>query len=259
MELFTAARRKGLANLLSPAFPTRLIDASGSLTKAQELQDQGYGLIAATTHPTLSDIPRELLALWKEGAFTNSDVTIPIAYYQYLQLKWLADGLSTATSASAHPIVTPDANAKGVNVEELPVGHGNIAFFKAAKQTLANQGVVFVAPNAGRRGELEVPEVKSTEYLLRLAHNAQIPVALLPFGVEVDGATDYDVDLYGGINPRKKYTIYAGDVLTDDEIARRLSQLGGERSEKNPYEGVDEWLFGYIFPSLVTRAYGGLL
>ena len=255
-------RKREIASWLGRALlPTEIEDPLHGLERAEDLLEDDYGLVIASSHPSLLDLPRGLAALWRRRRFARTQTILPIAYYQHEDKEVVVDGFSEFTSVPHFPIVTQDAIDKGKNTYNLPKGYGNRAFYEASTDTLAHGGIVYFMPSAGIRRLLAPTGERATEFLFTAARESK--VALLTVGVNFPANIDYKESDYRPHIGRKQ-TYRFGETYTGEELQeflRRYRQMKGiqepEQKIRNrrPYEHLDDWIMEAQMPLLVDRRY----
>lgn len=240
-------------------FPTEIDDPLHGLDRAEELLEDGYGLVIASTHPSLLDLPRGLATIWRRTRFARTPTMLPIAYYQHKDKERIVDTASKWAAVPHYPIVTQDAIDKGKNVdtlpngEKLPKGYGNMAFYRDAKAMLSTGGIVYFMPSAGIRSHLEPTQEKATENLFTIAKDSK--TALLTVGVNFSQTVDYkQSDYRPHIGRKQTYTF--GETYTNTEMQEFLERWRGPVADtRRPYAGLDDWIMTTQFPLLVDSRY----
>lgn len=233
--------------------PTIIEDPLHGLDRAEELLEDGYGLVIASTHPSLLDLPRGLATIWRNKRFASTPTMLPIAYYQHKDKERLVDTASKWAAVPHYPIVTQDAIDKGKNIENLPKGYGNTTFYRDAKAMLGAGGIVYFMPSAGIRNHLEPTQEKATENLFTIARDSK--TALLTVGVNFSRHVEYKQSDYRPHIGRKQ-TYKFGETYTNSEIQDFLERWRGPQADqRRPYAELDDWIMTTQFPLLVDVRY----
>lgn len=254
----TQVRKREIASWVGRALlPTTIEDPHQGLERAEGLLDNDYGLIIASSHPSLLDLPRGLAALWKRKRFARTPTILPIAYYQHADKEVVVDGFSEFTTVPHFPIVTQDAIDKGKNKDNLPKGFGNRDFYKASTDTLTHGGIVYFMPSAGIRRRLAPTGERATEFLFTAAQQSK--VALLCVGVNFSRRVNYKESDYRP-HIRRRQTYRFGEAYTDNEILHELARYREENQlpqadVRRPFANLDDWIMETQLPGLVDERY----
>src|SRR3990167_9988096 len=153
-------------NLVQAVLSTLLwhqVEQSSGLTKAEELLDQGRGLLILINHFGKTD-PAQVInnVVFARKKMRCKPITTPIAYHQQ---KPYINMLAGLTSINIKPIVTPDTIRLNQN-DGLDQGTGLTDYINSSLQTLKQGGIVLLAPQAGRRERLGEPDKTMRLFML---------------------------------------------------------------------------------------------
>lgn len=224
--------RKATRAILSVALPQERQDAdSNGLARAEQLHQEGYGIIVLINHFSRTDPIHAMEAMVKSPEFANQRISAPIAKHQAVTG---IVGLGQATGIMLHEVVTQQtiesAEKKG-KTQNLKLGDGNMPYVRDATQTLLDGGIVIMAPQATRRPILEFdPQKQPVRALLLWArNNPKIAIHFIALGIE--GLGDYSKKR--GTNIGTRYQIIHGPTFKRSEAEE---QAGGGKD-------IDRWAF----------------
>lgn len=235
-------RRKVMGWLLDRnfLFPHIVIkEHESAIAKAERLmRDENYGLIVMFNHWSKRD-PEELMKdLGRLNPYFNTvEHSSPAGKHQWgPHVRLVGNYLAVATD----PVVTFDTAMRWrrqkpprlVDKEEAKEEYE--AFRKTAADTLALGGIVFVAPQAGRKDHMtEFKGDPIGEIVKRARAQGFDKIAILPIGVGDDNVTKYEVSKY---NRGHTYTLTIGECVTvnevEDNIAKRNIKIEKARAEQ---------------------------
>lgn len=223
-------------------FRREIEDSFNGLSRAEELQNQGYGLNVLYSHPSRRD-PLEMIKLILGSSIMRKrPIVIPIAFHQYKRL-FVPPG--KALDITLYPIVTQETINKGLN-RGYPLGHGEKEYFEKAIKTLREGGINILAPQAERQESLGIPAKPTVGTFMIQAHRKHLDkYAFLFVGIGIKGAEDYKREHVGGLNPFKTYQVSIGPTFTKEEV---MEAVNGN------YREVDSLVFEQL-RGLVSLAY----
>lgn len=231
--------RLGMEKILNSKylFPTEVQPDEGAVDRAHELLDEGYSFIVAYNHSNKReplDCMTTLVGLG--GKFVDAEYLTPLAWHQQ---KIDVHALSHVTGIPLMPIVTSDTIEQGANrltpplrerisatifrrelPEEkiLPERFGLPEYLDEGGNVLTRGGIVFVAPQGGRRDELGQPKGRAVELLIRNAKRKGMDkIAVWPMGISLQDKVVYD-DQSNGLNRTKVADVKFGIPLTIEEL-----------------------------------------
>lgn len=231
--------RGAVAKTLAPLLPAHLAGEE-HLAEAEALVEQGYGLLVLMNHFSKRDGLQALRLLYGRRILRERPTLVPVASH-------LAGpavrGLAHLSDVDLALMTTPQAVAKlGL---DPATGEAALAYARRAVTTLADGGIVLLAPQAGRQPMLGEPEMRVSSLLLAQARRKRVSnVALLFVGLGLPGATTYTLGEVGGLNLGRPYRLHVGPPITLDAA---LAAAGGLRR-------LDQWVFAQLRP-LVPVAY----
>lgn len=268
----TVARQlllKGLNSRL--VFPTEVISHNNAIEEARALRHDGYGIIVNYNHYSYRDpidVMSTLLSLG-EG-FSDAQYLSPLAMHQtgpHLSL------MSSLTDIPLSVIVTNDTVTKGKNIIEptyldkakaifdrsrdiqpqvVAENHGLREYIDQGAQVLADGGIVFVAPQGGRRNQLGEPAGRANDFLITSAkRKGAEKIAIWIMGMTLDGQSTYD-SRTAKYNVGKKAKIEFGIPVTIDEIRN----LARENTPDGERISIDQQVFRE-FRQLLPVSYTG--
>lgn len=235
--------RRGLTNLLKSdkIFPTELTPYNDAIEEAHALQEQGYSFIVPYNHYSYRepiDVMSTLLSLGK--GFETAPYLSPLALHQR---KPYIPVLSYLTDIPVTDIVTKDTverkknfekqslSQKSVNLlkkvshqdvikpKSLRLNHGLLDYIDQGSDVLAQQGIVFIAPQGGRRNSLGEPAGRAIEMLINSAKKKGVEkLAIWPMGILLQNTTTFD-ESTAKFNFGKTVDIKFGVPLTNDELS----------------------------------------
>ncbi len=219
-------RRRTIGHhLIRPFFPIEIQTRENTQSKLANLVNSGYGVLELYTHLSEDDQFRLLAStyrLWPE--LISKTAYTPVAHHIYERARPFNDFFGVISRG----IVTEDTIARGKNyVEvgdengfqkvELDSSFGQWDYVKEARFFLENSGLVFVAPQLGRRKTLEQSNKRPVEILLR--HLELANIAIVFAGIGFKRVANYQRD-FSGLNVGRDYVIKFGPVLTQDELSQ---------------------------------------
>lgn len=237
------ARLRGLAaTLLTPLLPAQVVAGEENLVRAEALVGERSGLLVLINHFSKRDGLQVLRLLFSRPLLRQQPVLVPVASH-------LADPavrtLARLFAVNLALMTTPAAVATlGLDPAS---GEDALAYARRAVDTLAEGGIVLLAPQAGRQPTLGEPQMRVTSLLLAQARRQRIAnLALLFVGLGLPGATAYSLAEVGGLNLGRPYLVRVGPTISSEEA---LAKAGSLRR-------LDPWVFDQL-RSLVPEGYRG--
>lgn len=237
-----AVTRRNLVRAVLSTLLWHHIETSHGLERAEELLDQGMGLLILINHFGKTD-PAQVInnVVFAREKMRRKPITTPIAYHQQKPYIKMLAGL---TSINMKPIVTPDTIRLNQN-DGLDQGTGLPDYINSSLQTLKQGGIVLLAPQAGRRERLGKPD-KTMRLFMLLANRHKVnKFGILFIGLGIEGITDYSEISAGGLNIGKTYEINIGPTFTQEEA---ILDAGRQNLD------LDTWVFSQLAP-LVPESY----
>ena len=238
------------------------------IEEAKQMRQEGYAFIVPYSHADRRgpvDVMTTLISLG-EG-FEDAEYMGPIAVHQQ---KSYIDYLSTKTAIPLAPIVTEETVKRAENKksgtifsrtthrksitepEQLRAGQGLLEYAERAGRILAHdKGIVFVAPQGGRRPQLDSPAGRAVEMLIRSAEREGADrIAIWPMGI----LQKKNKNLKSGINIGRMINVEFEEPITVTELRRRAEENSKLRGEKFTLDQqVFEELAKVLPPSYVNR------
>lgn len=208
-------------------FPSEIVQKhEGALEKAEKLLSEGYGLITIFNHWSKRDpaeVIKALTSLLPHALFV--DMHAPVGKHQW---KFYIAAISEFWGVAASPITTPDTLREWrrqkpprlVNKDEAEKEYQ--AYLQTAAEILELGGILFVAPQAGRKSRMTAfpgDPIGSIVYFTR--EQGFEKIAFLPIGIGEKGRTDYSAS---GFNFGHTYTLSIGECMALSEIEEELTQ-----------------------------------
>lgn len=235
-----------LARAVASPFRREIEDGSNGLSRAKELQKQGFGLVVLYTHFSKRDALEIINLIYRNPLMRKKRILAPIALHEYK--KWLFDKPGKVLDVTLCPVVTQDTIDKGKN-EGHELGYGQEEYFQKAIQFLQNGDITIIAPQVGRREILGVPAKRARPIGTLIARIDRIidfdKYAFLLVGLGIKGAEDYKKEHVEGLNPLKTYQLNIGATFTREEV---MGEVNGD------YREVDKFVFEQL-RELVPPAY----
>jgi len=213
--------------------PTEIYTRENTVSKLDQLIDAGYSVLELYNHFCEDDPFRTVAAafkLWPD--LLKKPVYTPLEYYLFNRIVRYTD----ACGIAARGIVTEDTIAKRGNIIEviddsgasefvtLPQNFGGREYIEEAGEILSNQGMVFMAPQQGRRPTLELTDKRPVEFVLRKTEK-DAKVAILFAGLGFKNESNYEHKDYSGLNIGRKLKAVFGPVLTRQELTDEAKKL----------------------------------
>lgn len=271
---FNITTREGRRNIvvsglqLKSVFPHEVYADPRSIEKAHELIESGYGIIVPYTHPDMRspiDGVNSLIELG--GKFTDAEYVGPLAWHQqhYPHLK----ALSKITDIPLLPIVTSNTRERGKDIEvfsmkeklkrkgqkmlkkdvpepkQVSFRQGLFEYLQEGAEVLLEGGVVFIAPQGGRKNSLGEP-LGATQMLVdktKKVHQKsnvddELKIAIWPVSVAPKGITEFSDDT-AGMNRGMIAEITFGNPRTLSDIETEIAS----RDEINGKKAIDTVVF----------------
>ncbi len=222
------AWRKRFSAMWRPFYaPARVQIVDNAVSKADELLEQGWGLVCPFTHFCGRDVVEMVQRSFLAG---QTLVTRPIV----VGVEWsFMQGLSPLrffagmTGITLVPIVTEDSIKKDKNYDHdkrpLPLGHGTMDYLSVALRALKEGGAVFVSPQQGRRPRLELSDKEPMRFLLGKENDSQ-NVAVLFVALSLLGEVDYSKRTF--LNLGRTFDVRLGPVMTKAELFKLSRAMG---------------------------------
>ncbi len=222
------AWRKRIARIWRPPHaPARVEIVQNGLARADELLEQGWGLVMPFTHFCGRDIFEMVL---RPFALNSALITRPIvvgvewSHFWGVSIPRFSGWLGGFTLV---PIVTEDTIKKRKNFDSqhkaLPLGHGTFEYLTLARRALKEGGAVFVSPQQGRRPSLELSSKEPMKFLLGRENDLQ-KVGIMFVGLSLQGEVDYSRRTF--MNVGKTFDVRLGPTLTKEELFRLSRAMG---------------------------------
>lgn len=226
-----------------------------AIERARQLRSEGYGIIVPYTHPDMRspiDAVKAIISLGDK--FDDAMYVGPLAWHQqhYPHLK----ALSKITGIPLLPIVTSNTRERGKDYEvfsitekmlregkkligkdvpepkQVGIRHGLFEYLNQGAKVLNEGGIVFIAPQGGRKNELGEP-LTAVEMLVRqtkkyhrnntdATESDPLRVAIWPVSVTPRDVLEYS-DKTAGMNWRVVEEVVFGDIKTLDEIEEEIT------------------------------------
>lgn len=274
-EMIESRRRFMTEQISRPGvWPHEIIEIrENGVEHAAALMDEGYGVIVYFNHFSMRDPLDVMLALAKENdRFMTAPITAPLAYHHSKKpLVSFVDKFDI----SLMPMVTPDTEEKGKDVtrpgireragytlsktrarilrRELPQHPKRELepreklnlwkdYLQSASETLSGGGLVYIAPEAGRRDRLTEFEGRPIKRLVKTAaEHGATKLAFLPVAVIDTETPEYHKS---GINRGHTYALTVGPCLTLEEANTQTEYAAGEPlTDRQKLDGIDTTLY----------------
>ncbi len=210
-----------------PYGPAHVQVVADAIKRAEALSAQGWGILMPFTHFSFRDIVEisiRPMALSKYLITKPCVATIEWAHFYDMPIGRL---LTNLTGITLVPIVIDDTMKKGKNYDEnhrmLPLGHGTRDYFRVARKVLKEGGVVWVAPQQGRRPCLELSDKEPIKFVLGKENELQ-NVGVMFISLSLKGETDYTKRK--GFNVGRTYDVKLGPTLTKAELYQLSRAMG---------------------------------
>ncbi len=249
------AARQVARRVLEPWFlPSENIHVTNGMQRAEELHQEGYGILALITHFSRRDPEQAMDTFMSSEVFKNTKITGPIAKHQ--TVRGMVPPVGRRMGVDMYPVVTPATIQKELDKGvpcDLRVGSGSLPYIRAATKALGSGEVVIMAPQITRRPTLEYQGEDGVNGLLRVAikKTPNIGIHLMSFGIP--GTEDYGERK--GFNFFRSYDVYHGPTFTLSEALEKSS----EHAAKNKLEidgmgNIDRFVFDE-FAKIVPPTY----
>jgi len=267
-------RRHRVAEVFSHVFPTEVTIYNNALEEARQMRENGYSFIIPYSHSEMRDPVDAIRTVIDFGRkFDNAEYTGPVAYHQNT---FYMKALASLIEMNAVPIVTANTIEKGKNLEptpfkikiedlfssaihqlpgtstKLPLPRKELKareslreYIHEAAVTLANQGIVFIAPQGGRNPELGQPIGRPNEMIINEAQRLGVDmdkVAFWPMGImAVDKNTGIHNPNHGlRASLGRKANINLGVPITLSELQSDAREQSIEKGRK---VNIDQRIF----------------
>ncbi len=239
-------RRLGRAALHAPLLREKTLHAApDGLTRAEQLNKKGHGMLILINHPSRRDPVQAMGSIVNSDQFKNRFITGPIAAHQTMH----GVVLKTAKilGVSLHEVVTQKTIESGKN-NGHGLGFGSISYIKGATKMLEKGGIAIMAPQGTREPVLEYQGQDSVDQLLRLAgrKNPNIAIHFMAFGYKgrwgIKPLENYETRK--GLNPFRRYDTIHGPTYTLEEAKQIAKKC----------QNMDEWAFTEL-AKIVPPAY----
>lgn len=223
------------------------IDAiEGGLKRAEDLNEEGYGLIMLILHFSRRD-PMQAMNEIIRSKMRDREISGPIAAHQTVH--GIATWIARRMGINMDTVVTKQTNEKArINGKpERMVGYGSLKYMRNAKEALLNGGVMVVAPQATRETTLEYDGQKTVGGLLNFAvlrpGNEKVAMHFVSFGI--DGTDDYGEK--SGFNLRDKYQVTHGPTFTVEEALAEAAKLSQDENDEDAgINNIDRFVFDQL-------------
>jgi hypothetical protein len=235
--------RKIAAGLAAVFIPCQQSGQAEYVIQAEEMLEQGNGLIVLMNHFSLRDPLQVTSWLFRNKVTGRRPIIAPVAYHRHdLILRFLCYLMAIET----YPIATLKTIRLGYDVPER--GAAVQTYLESAVSALEAGSIVFIAPQGGRKSRLRAPVGHPVGSIITLAEQKCIHnYGILILGLSVPGATSYDQASVRGLNVFRKYGLGISQPYRADEA---VELAGG-------IDSVDAWIFGKM-AELLPAAYRDL-
>ncbi len=207
--------------------PARVEIVQNGIQRADELLEQGWGLVLPFTHFSGRDIVEMTLRPFAAGRMLVTRpivVSIEWSHYWGLSIPRLS---AEMTGITLIPIVTEDTIKKRKNYDRqkrpLPLGHGTFEYLSLARRALKEGGAVYVSPQQGRRPALELSDKEPMKFLLGKENELQ-KVAVMFVALSLHGEVDYSKRNLAVLG--RMFDVRLGPTVTKAELFQLSRDLG---------------------------------
>lgn len=235
-------------SLLSSAFQKvcqgrSSIKEGDGFAKAEQLLQEGYGMLVLATHPSQRDtmeLPNFLFQMGTQEGFRDRKMLAPIAYHHYAGKKnYLFRKAAKAAGIELVPVITISTrdyyrkkyknkpkkaekmkkwiNDNKTNLEDQ--------YLEKALEYLAQGGVVFLFPQVERQSSFAPNRrIKPVEALIEKAEEKGfncLGISYLGIDIQGLGCRD-DYEESKGFNPSSHYILKYGATVTMDELKNNI-------------------------------------
>lgn len=218
-------RRDGWGKIIPWFFPASFIygEKPPGLIRAEELVDDGYGLIIACRHFSKRDF-----LMFTAFLHANSTVDRGREFYTALAFQEYTPGATRLLryhGVTPKPIVIDDTVNIRKNFDthgnERPLGEGTRGFVLGARTVLNKGGIVCLAPSA-KRTLLHKPwDTNSIEMLLKVTKDK---VAVISVGYDIRIGTITNYKKFQGYNLWLEYVVDCSNTNTKQELENKARQ-----------------------------------
>ncbi len=236
--------RKIAAGLAAVFIPYQQTGQAEYVNRAEEMLEQGNGLIVLMNHFSLRDPLQVTSWLFRNRVTGRRPIIAPVAYHRHgLLLRFLCYLMAIET----YPIATLKTIRLGYDVPER--GAAVRAYLDSAVNALEAGSIVFIAPQGGRKSCLREPVGHPVGSIITLARQKGVHnYGILILGLSVPGVTSYGQASVRGLNVFRKYGLGISLPYHADEA---VELAGGINS-------VDGWIFRKM-AELLPASYRNLL
>lgn len=226
----TPWRREVARIILSPFLRSDIIKDSeyDGLSDFENLIESGFGGIVLLKHFSLKDPPQSLKDIaGSSRVLINRQIESANAAHQiYPGVRWLGDILGI----HIHPIVTRNTvdRARGKGKPEPRLNEGTVEFTTKALSILSHGGLLFLAPEAERKTNLEPYETRTIGTFLAAAKRSGVDnIAFLFIDLRLAGKEE-GYWSKKGFNLLSKYEVRIGRARTLEQIMEAAGRKLGD-------------------------------
>ncbi len=244
-------RRRFTSSVLNPILRGEVHQRGNGrgIYEAGQFLNNDFGLIVPYSHPEKKETMGMFAFPFSDEVMANRRIIEPVAIHQ--RQGWM-DTLAKLHGVEFHYIITDDTLKYDKDhkiIRDYSERQAmDTAFAKRALEVLAEGGILFIAPQGGRRPNLEVPERATLGTLVAAIRRKHLEVAVLPMGIGVRGVEDYTKAK--GYNLFKKIDYNIGNPEDLEDVYKNSGK---------DYRSIDKYVISHMLPNLVPEAYADVL